>query len=361
MVESLIAVTAIRDSESEGFVTSTLYSQGWDINFRALDFESLISYLQTQESQPIYVLISTDFDGLSATKLHHLSSMAQKIIIFQASHEDGDSYPDAIPLPKDPLELISLMRGSLRTPMIRPRRISTVQRIAKVVALSSVSGGVGCSTFAYNLAIELTALERRVLLVDADPYSPSQSVLLGERGLHLTGQGKRISHLLQALECTQENISACMEVLEHGLGEFDFIVLDLGQVRDIASQLSGRRWSSQVFTWVSNCADSLYIMAPSDRVGLERLRSLVSQLTQNAMKPSFNFIQVMRQIGKRENKGGEKFLQIVTPLRPGNIAEYPFDPRSVLKAENEESSLLDSNERGVVRRAIADLAGELAS
>ena len=38
-------ITAIANPEAEGFVAGTLYAQGWNVVFRAIDWGSLQSYL----------------------------------------------------------------------------------------------------------------------------------------------------------------------------------------------------------------------------------------------------------------------------------------------------------------------------
>ncbi|MBL9050408.1 MAG: P-loop NTPase, partial [Tabrizicola sp.] len=57
-----------------------------------------------------------------------------------------------------------------------PQRISGIDRI---IAVASGKGGVGKSTVASNLAVALARQGRRVGLLDADIYGPSQPKMMG--------------------------------------------------------------------------------------------------------------------------------------------------------------------------------------
>ena len=66
----------------------------------------------------------------------------------------------------------------------RPRR--------RIVAVGSGKGGVGKSTLAANLAVALARMGRKVGLVDADIYGPSQPRLLATEDLKPTARDKQL-------------------------------------------------------------------------------------------------------------------------------------------------------------------------
>jgi ATP-binding protein involved in chromosome partitioning len=70
-----------------------------------------------------------------------------------------------------------------------PERIAGVDHI---IAIASGKGGVGKSTVAANLATALAAEGRRVGLLDADVYGPSQPRMLGVSGRPASPDGKTI-------------------------------------------------------------------------------------------------------------------------------------------------------------------------
>ena len=78
-------------------------------------------------------------------------------------------------------------------PLQRPaRQTGRIDGVGRILAIGSGKGGVGKSTVAANLAVALTRMGRRVGLLDADVYGPSQPRMLGVSGRPSTPDGKTI-------------------------------------------------------------------------------------------------------------------------------------------------------------------------
>lgn len=88
------------------------------------------------------------------------------------------------------------VEGALRAELADYSEVRIAQtserRDRPVIAIASGKGGVGKSTLSANLAIALAKMGRRVGLVDADIYGPSQPRLLGTEGQKAQARGKSL-------------------------------------------------------------------------------------------------------------------------------------------------------------------------
>ena len=102
----------------------------------------------------------------------------------------------------DGVEAVSIVMTAHSTksapPDLKPSRSAApagpekVPGVDRIIAVASGKGGVGKSTVASNLACALAAEGRRVGLLDADVYGPSQPRMLGVSGRPASPDGKTI-------------------------------------------------------------------------------------------------------------------------------------------------------------------------
>ena len=87
-----------------------------------------------------------------------------------------------------------LRDGLLLMPEVSDVRVAmTAERKSRmIIAVGSGKGGVGKSTLATNIAIALSKLGRKVGMVDADIYGPSQPRLLGREDTKPEAQGNKL-------------------------------------------------------------------------------------------------------------------------------------------------------------------------
>ena len=70
----------------------------------------------------------------------------------------------------------------IKAPKPMPGASKKVPGVDKIIAIASGKGGVGKSTVSANLAVALASQGKRVGLLDADVYGPSQPRMLGVSG-----------------------------------------------------------------------------------------------------------------------------------------------------------------------------------
>ncbi len=144
------------------------------------------------------------------------------------------------------VEVQTLLSMAPPPPPPGPPWAGYVADIGHVVAVASGKGGVGKSTVACNLALALAKRGKRVGLLDADIYGPSQQMMMGAAGEPRTDSsgkiqpvttpgGVRVMSIGYIVDADQPVIwrgPMLMKALEQFLGdvawgELDYLVVDL--------------------------------------------------------------------------------------------------------------------------------------
>jgi hypothetical protein len=227
------AITAIHSADQESFAASTLFSQGWSVLHRALEWRSLIDFLDTSAITPDVLLCSIDLLGFEPALIEGIKGRGIKVFLFCNEGQGLEQHPMAIAMPTTALELIGLVRGSIRSPLVRdtPRENPKVR--AKVLAITSPHCAAGCTTLAINLASELSTSGKRTLLVDAHPHAASVALLMGEQGLQ---NARGYQHLLRHSTLRDMNLILFLSILGLHMNWLNYSVAGGGAGR----RLSGR-------------------------------------------------------------------------------------------------------------------------
>ncbi|MEI9907727.1 MAG: P-loop NTPase [Actinomycetota bacterium] len=352
-------VTAVADSELEGFISGTLFSQGWSVIYRALDAAALEDFFshEGRELQNIVLVYTPDLVGIRPEFINSLQGSVKQIIGFS---ERSDSYPDFVGListPKDATSLISVLRGAVRAPMIRSQSVEKVKRRkATVIAIASPSGGAGCTTLSINLAMELSLLGQNTLLMDADVRRASIAPLLGLHKLDDVEVARTVSPKLSVSEFTRARMDGIGPYLDYILQNFDFVVVDLGSVEELEDSLTDRRWTSSMIHWSCDLANEIWFVGKADVLGLSRIEKLSRDFSQISIRAKISVLQNMKGSGKKGGDQSASFISAVSELNPHHIHALPRDSRAVLSSESERGALVEVNSRAPLRRAIQKLA-----
>ena len=363
-LEMPIVITAIANTEAESFVAGTLYAQGWNVVFRAIDWLSLHTYLESNAelSQNALLIFGTDLPGADKGLMDSLKPVVRQMIGFSLPNGGNGDFGVLIPLPSEGTDLVSLVRGLVRAPLVRTIALTQRKaRTSRVIAVGSAGSYTGCTFIALNLAMELSLLEKSTLLIEANFRAPSLSPLLSIRKIADDSQWKKIAPNLSLTEITQNTSENLVEFMSKATDEFDFIVLDIGSVSGLSNRLTDRRWTSTVTTWCCDQADELMITSRADYLGHHRLIQVFDLLQQTSIRAQLSFTQNMKSPGKRGDAEMARFLTATTALKPIRVRSMKQENRSVQAAEDEHATMVETNERSHLRKAIAELAREITA
>jgi hypothetical protein len=336
-----VVITAISDAQFEGFVSGTLFAQGWSVVFRAIDTEAIERYCSKNVEQAANSLLiySPDLPGITLDVVKQLSTKVKQVVGF--STQKNTEFVDLHPIPATATDLVSIVRGFVRAPMLRQvSAINRANRKAHVLAIGSVLG-------------------KSTLLIDANFRAPSIAALIAIRNVQSESGWRTIAPQLAIAEITQQEAGTIDQFMENATQSFDNIVIDLGSISGLSNRLTDRRWTSTMTTWSCDQGDELMVIARPDLLGIHRLEQVCSLLEKTSIRSALSFTLNMRSQGKKGADEEAQFLAITTRLRPLCVRTINRDLRAASKALEEKATLIEVNMRSALRKSIATMASEL--
>ncbi len=181
------------------------------------------------------------------TALAGLSGIADKVVMTRLKDGLATIVLDATGLSADERAQIErrVRAAMVAVPGVAETRIAmTAERLERIIlAVGSGKGGVGKSTVAANLAVALARMGKRIGLIDADIYGPSQPRIMGQSGrpelvdeqiVPLPAHGVRMLSIGQLIEPGTAvawrgpmTASALSSLMEGDWGDCEILVVDL--------------------------------------------------------------------------------------------------------------------------------------
>lgn len=327
--DAKLVVTAIRDMEQEGFIAASLRRSGWKVIYRATSVRALREKLN--ENPTALLLSSDDFGDIS--EIHQGPSIQLR----------GRSHPltaSSSLNPQSDLELAEIIRA--QGSAANTRHISATS--AKVIAISSIGGRTGATTFAITIAEQIVQLGRKVLLVDGNHLHPKIAY-------HF-----QLHKIREEITETQYGFSICEVANIQGLNlmasqanHFETIIIDMGSTA--AARDGGQRVEDLTLMWAMNSRASELIAARDDDFSIEQVRRYLTQERRALRQGEATiFLTPSKALSRRERK---QVAQERSKLFATEVEILSRDLRSVEKMERSHSTLNLSSPSSPI---IADIA-----
>jgi hypothetical protein len=357
-VEVPTVVTAISDPEFEGLVSRALFSQGWNVIARVMDFPELLSALSANSGKKLLLIFSTDLPGSSPAEIEKLAATGISLFGFADQNGNDRGFSKIFPRPTSPENLTLIILENIRSSGIRTPLIHAATKLrAKVVAVGGIGHATANTTIAINLAQESALLNIKTLLIEANFQAPAISSLLDQRKLSSEPSWRDFSENLSIMELTQETITEFEQRITAAGEFFDQIVIDLGSIAFLSSELSDRRWSSVVKIWAVRSADHFVLTTTSTFLAQKRCDEFMQSFTKISTSAEIHLVNT-RSANKR---GPELNSSRKLPLRSAVLWTFPFDLRACHLAIEERTTLQQAAERGALRKEIAKMAQALSA
>jgi hypothetical protein len=345
-------ITAIADPDFEGVVSSALFSQGWSVIARALDMKSLEREITKCDVSQVILIYSSDLPGISLARLQEISRNGVTLFGFADAAGSAQGLPEISPRPISSAELLAYIRGNIRSPSLRAPLLQPTPNLkARIIGVGSASHSTGNTSLVLNLAQESSLLGAKTLLIDANFQAPAIATLLDVRKVSNENKWRDISENLSISEITQEKAAGFNAFALEAASYFDLIYIDLGTLANLSSDLTDRRWASQVKIWVANLAQNIIITSTTELLQQRRLKELQQDLSKISIPPNISLATLSASDYRKRDS------PMMTSAYPmSHIWQIPFDARACSLAVRERTTLAQVSAKSALRKAFLNIA-----
>ena len=348
-------ITAIADPDFEGVVSSALFSQGWSVIARTLDMNSLEIEIAKCDVSQVILIYSSDLPGISLARLQEITRSGVTLFGFADAEGSAQGLPDISSRPTSSVELLAYIRGNIRSPRLRTPLLQPKPNLkARIIGIGSASHSTGNTVLALNLSQESALLGLKTLLVDANFQTPAIATLLDLRKVSDESKWRDISENLSVSEITQQKATGFNAFALDAAAYFDLIYIDLGTLANLSSDLTDRRWASQVKVWVSNLAQNLIITSTTDLLQQRRLKDLQQELSKISITPNISLaVLSASDYRKRDN------TTLTSTYPMSHIWKIPHDARVCSLAMRERTTLAQISAKSALSKVFLNIATQI--
>jgi MinD-like ATPase involved in chromosome partitioning or flagellar assembly len=300
----------------------------------------------------VILIYSSDLPGISLARLQEITRSGITLFGFADAAGSAQGLPEISPRPTSTAELLAYIRGNIRSPSLRAPLLQPTPNLkARIIGVGSASHSTGNTSLVLNLAQESSLLGAKTLLIDANFQAPAIATLLDVRKVSNENKWRDISENLSMSEITQEKAAGFNALAIEAALYFDLIYIDLGTLANLSSDLTDRRWASQVKIWVANLAQNIIITSTTELLQQRRLKDLQQDLSKISIPPNISLATLSASDYKKRDS------PMMTSAYPmSHIWQIPFDARACSLAVRERTTLAQVSAKSALRKAILNIA-----
>ena len=279
-IPQLEVITAIGDADVEDYVSQLLFSQGWNIVYRAFDMGALLDFFKNRPAELRTVLVfRKDLPDFKDSDLDEFINPSLTLISL-----DG--------VAMNAHQVMTHIRSQLRLPLIvnQNPKIDISNKIEKAdtFLITGTAGSPGRSTLAVNLALEC-----ELPIYDFDFRGPAIKYLIERSELEIP---------LRTLKDERPR-----EFITN-----ESAILDIGQLPPIGEMVNDRRWQAALLNSAFDSASKLIYVSKASGLSLLRLQKFIEDFPILLRKIPIIYVFNLAGNSREERALERTFLKMVS-------------------------------------------------